>query len=396
VQDIMDLLRISLQTFFLTLDEQIFQQKDGTPIGKSISGPLAGIYMNWFEEKFVYKYRRFKPVFWKRMRDDVLLIWDDDKYDFQGFVSYLNGINEKIQFTYEEEINGSIPFLDLMLTKEGDKIKTKVYRKPTHTQSYLNWRSNHPKNMLLGVLKGLIHRAHCFCDDESDLKEELQLLLEVFIINGFPDTLVEQTINRSCKTEVQKMTDRAIQKLIDDETEEDESDEDEYFNVIHAPYVQGFSERLQHDLRPLKIGFVPKKMKTLHSELSRRKPKRHIMKCKDVVYQFECRDCKMKYIGETGQRLESRREQHQRDIQNGIQTNAFFQHLQKHKKHSIDWENPKILSRERHWESRRIKESLYINAMDPQPKITKLMNLEKGKDLDTCWNIFNSEIRKKL
>ena len=61
---------------------------------------------------------------------------------------------------------------------------TKVYRKPTHTQQYINWASNHPKNMLLGVLKGLIHRAHVLCDLKEDLLEELALLKNVFISYG--------------------------------------------------------------------------------------------------------------------------------------------------------------------------------------------------------------------
>jgi hypothetical protein len=50
VDDIMKVLNIALETYFKTLDGRIFTQTDGTPIGKSISGPLAGIYMNWFEK----------------------------------------------------------------------------------------------------------------------------------------------------------------------------------------------------------------------------------------------------------------------------------------------------------------------------------------------------------
>ena len=64
------------------------------------------------------------------------------------------------------------------------KLMTKVYRKPTHTQQYINWASNHPKNMLLGLLKGLIHRAHVLCDRKEDLLEELALLKDVFLSNG--------------------------------------------------------------------------------------------------------------------------------------------------------------------------------------------------------------------
>ena len=69
------LLEIAMQTYFKTLDGKIYVQEDGTPIGKSISGPLAGIYINWFEKTFVFnKGNRFKPVFWKRMRDDIFII----------------------------------------------------------------------------------------------------------------------------------------------------------------------------------------------------------------------------------------------------------------------------------------------------------------------------------
>ena len=43
---------------------------------------------------------------------------------------------------------------------------------------------------------------------------------------------------------------------------------------------------------------------------------------------------------------------------------------------------------------RKIKESIYINAMDPSQKPTQIMNLEKGKEVSPCWNEFNSVIKK--
>ena len=50
VDDIMTLLEISLETHFKTLDGKIWTQTDGCPIGKSISGEIAEIYMDWFEK----------------------------------------------------------------------------------------------------------------------------------------------------------------------------------------------------------------------------------------------------------------------------------------------------------------------------------------------------------
>ena len=37
----------------------------------------------------------------------------------------------------------------------------------------------------------------------------------------------------------------------------------------------------------------------------------------------------------------------------------------------------------------KIKEALYINAMNPKD----LMNLEKGFEVNQCWNEFNPEMR---
>ena len=92
--------------------------------------------------------------------DDVFFIWKGTKDELEVFVRHLNGVEMKIQFKMELEKEGFLPFLDVGISKSGGKLITKVYRKPTHTQQYINWASNHPKNMLLGVLKGLIHRAH--------------------------------------------------------------------------------------------------------------------------------------------------------------------------------------------------------------------------------------------
>ena len=69
VDDIIKLLQICLETHFKTMDGRIYTQVDGTPIGKSISGPLADIYMIWFEEQYVFSDNNmFKPhiKFWKR------------------------------------------------------------------------------------------------------------------------------------------------------------------------------------------------------------------------------------------------------------------------------------------------------------------------------------------
>ena len=117
------------------------------------------------------------------------------------------------------------------------------------------------------------------------------------------------------------------------------------------------------------------------------------MQQQNHVYKFDCRECKSWHIGETGQKMEKRtyHGQHQNlnDVKNGRETNAIFMHLQEHKDHYIQWQQISYLEHEEDWKKRKIKEALYINAMDSKES----MNLEKGFEINPCWNKFNPHIR---
>jgi hypothetical protein len=279
----------------------------------------------------------------------------------------------------------------MMISRTELGLRTKVYRKKTHTQQYIHWRSNHPKNVLLGTLKGLIHRAHYFCDVEEDLKEELDLLKEVFIINGYPEKLVIETICKSWAVEMKKKMQRNLKQ-----TDTKKKEDGEYFDILHAPYVRDFSEALQRSLRRLNIGYVVKTRKTIESRLHRTKPPISVIDHKDVVYGVRCKDCDLYYIGETSQHLDDRLCQHKREVKKGAETNAFFVHISNNNDHRIDWESPIIIDREPHWQSRKLKESLYISAIDPSNDLQDILNLEKGLKTDSCWHVFNQEIKEAL
>ena len=66
-------------------------------------------------------------------------------------------------------------------------------------------------------------------------------------------------------------------------------------------------------------------------------------------------------------------------------------HLQEHNDHSIQWQEVSYLEHEEDWKKRKIKEALYINAMDSK----EIMNLDKGFEINPCWNEFNPHIQNK-
>ena len=83
-------------------------------------------------------------AFWKPYVDEVLEIIK--KGQVQALTDHLNQVDttNNIKFMHEEEKEGKIPFLDtLIIRKPSGTIKLLVYRKPTHTDQYLNFMSEH-------------------------------------------------------------------------------------------------------------------------------------------------------------------------------------------------------------------------------------------------------------
>ena len=74
----------------------------------------------------------------------------------------------------------------LFLTPRFPKTEDGLHTEKNALQITCNiWKSNHSKNCLLGIIKGLVHQAHYFCDLKEDLLDEIDLLRDVFVMNGY-------------------------------------------------------------------------------------------------------------------------------------------------------------------------------------------------------------------
>ena len=70
----------------------------------------------------------------------------------------------------------SKPIKPLSLSLSGNKIITSVYRKPTHTDRYLDFNSNHPKSAKRAVVvRALTDRAKNVCSSPELLAKEMDI-----------------------------------------------------------------------------------------------------------------------------------------------------------------------------------------------------------------------------
>ncbi len=114
VKEIMSLLDYVLSDIFFIYDDRFYHQRTGLPMGGPLSPVLANLFMENLEDQALKTFP-ISPRLYVRFVDDLFLIWDSSKGDFREFLQHMNMQNEEINLTCEEEVDASLPFLDLMV-----------------------------------------------------------------------------------------------------------------------------------------------------------------------------------------------------------------------------------------------------------------------------------------
>jgi hypothetical protein len=95
----------------------------------------------------------------------TFVAWPHGPERLHNFLSDLNSLRPSIQFTAETD--AAIHHLDVVITKKGTALASKVYRKPTHIGRYLNLKSNYPPRLKGGLIQGLHSRASTICQKDK-------------------------------------------------------------------------------------------------------------------------------------------------------------------------------------------------------------------------------------
>ena len=93
----------------------------------------------------------------------------------------------------ENEKDNCISFLDISITRDHTgTLDTNIYRKPTHSERYLNFKSEHPLEHKSAVVNALTHRANSLIRDEKKKRVELKHTENVLTLNGYPNWLLNR------------------------------------------------------------------------------------------------------------------------------------------------------------------------------------------------------------
>ena len=157
------------------------------------------------------------------------------------------------------EIN-KIAFLDTLITRRDDgSVKLGVYRKPTHTDQYLNFGSHHPIQHKLGVVRTLMDRCRNIVTEEEDRVSEEEHIKSALKKCGYPDWTFSKV-----KTQIENGPNKKNQ---------DKPKEEKCKGSVLLPYVQGVSECIHRILLKHKIASAFKPINTLRQTLVHPKDK---------------------------------------------------------------------------------------------------------------------------
>ena len=111
--------------------------------------------------------------------------------------------------------------------------------------------------------------------------------------------------------------------------------------ILYTPYIRGTSEKLEKACAPLGVKTVFKPQRTMRQLLVRVKERIPPESQREVVYEVPCKDCELKYIGETKRSLKTRMAEHKYAVRRGDERNGIAVHVHQ-LQHSIDWESARV------------------------------------------------------
>ena len=120
--------------------------------------------------------------------------------EIDPFHHHLNEQNTDIQFTREVEENGKLPFLDCLVSRDENSLRTAVYRKPTHTDRLLDESSHNPTSHKATTISTLTRRAQLVCNTTDSLSDKNKYLDRVFSKNNYNEDFIRRNTHKPTTT----------------------------------------------------------------------------------------------------------------------------------------------------------------------------------------------------
>ena len=193
------------------------------------SSATSEIFMQAYKRTAINMALHPPKVCWEQFVDDVGSIFK--RTHLENLFHDINNLHQNIKFTLEEERNGELAFLDILLKRNNGEIYVLVYRKTTHTDQYLHYSSHHQTSCKESVFSSLFNRAYSIITNKDDLHKENARIKQVLKENGYRESIINKIFRRITNNHSLPQSQQLTQAT--------DIQEEEIRMSINLPYVQG-------------------------------------------------------------------------------------------------------------------------------------------------------------
>ncbi len=304
--DMRTLLNMATSDTHFLFNGKLYRQFNGVSMGSPLAPIIADLFMIHLEEQLLPELFEAGVKAYKRYVDDTFLLIDDDA-NIDYITSILNGFHSDIQFTSVLKKYRQLPFLDVLVMRDGEAFNTTVYRKDTFSGLLIKWNSYVPRSYKVSATSNIVYRVFNMCSTYVLMDKEFQFIKEIGLKNGYPgdfiDGQIRITLNRSLKKDGEGEITRVEQKDITPVKET-------VFCVLKVPYI---GPSTNHFIKRLEC-FIRKEKPNVQAMIfpTPPPPVGQSFKNKDaiprnlqsgIVYHINFNDCSSQYIGQTSRQV---------------------------------------------------------------------------------------------
>ena len=359
------LLEIATKESLFIFDNKCYSQLDGVAMGSPLGPTLANIFLCFHEKQWLKTCpKQFKPVCYQRYVDDIFCLFENESH-INKFEKFINSKHKNITFTKELEKDSKLSFLDILITRTEEEFVTSVYRKPTFSGIYQNFKSHVPLVYKYGLIYSLLHRTYMICSNWQLIHEEINNLKGIWMQNKYPLGVINYCIRNF------------LNKLFIEKTDITTVPKKEFSIILpfmgnDTIFIKNRLNRFfQSEFPAFKLKFIIKSGRKMGSFFNF-KDAIHTHLRSLVVYKYTCSSCNVTYLGKTKRHFKVRMCEHlgishitgKPRKYNAKQTTAVKEHIRE-SGHQGEFKDFKIMCNAGTNFELLLKESLLIQKHNP-------------------------------
>lgn len=302
-EKLIKLTQVCVKNIFFSFQNKVYEQTEGSPMGLSLSPLFAEVYMGNLEDKIMNGLVN-KPRIWIRYVDDIFVI--AKRVEVADLFQYINSLNNHIKFTMEEENNGRLSFLDVLVMRNNhhNSLTFKIYRKPTQTERFITYDSFQSFNSKFAAFNSMFHRLFNIPMREEDFIEEKNYIFRIGRINGFNQVDLKRIFNRHQRKNRIKTNTTLIA---------DSSSNNRVVNRASMTFYPPLTNKIKKVFKEHDIELVFNSVNKIKNRLDSTKDKTDKM-TKAGIYKIDCNTpgCNAVYIGQSSRSISQRLKEHMR------------------------------------------------------------------------------------